>query len=206
MKFFYAPGACSIGVHALLEETGKPFEAIRLNLSEGDQRKPEYLAVNPKGKVPALVREDGSLLTEFVAIAWWLGAANPELKLIPEAIDDQAKALSVLSYVTGTVHPLGFTRIFRPNYFAVRDEDHDAIRALGAENVEKGLAILEEELGGRDHVAGALSVADYGLFYICWWRVTRLRGSLPPGLDAHFRRMMARPAVQRALAREGFAG
>lgn len=204
MKLFYAPGACSIGIHALLEETGKPFEAIRLNLSEGEQRKPEFAAVNPKGKVPALVRDDGSLLTEFPAIAWWIGAVNPELNLIPQAIDAQALTLSTLCYITGTVHPLGFTRIFRPNYFTSREDDFDSIRALGAENANKGIAILSQQLGEREYMAGALSVADYALFYISWWKVFRLKEELPANLAAHYARMLARPAVQRALAAEGF--
>lgn len=204
MKLFYAPGACSIGIHALLEETGKPYEALRLNLSEGDQRKPEYAAVNPKGKVPVLVRDDGRLLTEFAAIAWWIGLANPELKLIPQGIDAQAQALSTLSYITGTVHPQGFTRMFRPNYFTPHEAEYDAIRALGAENVNKGLAILSRELGDREYVAGDLSVADYALFYVAWWKVFRLKEELPANLAAHYARMLARPAVQRALAAEGF--
>ncbi len=204
MKLFYAPGACSIGIHALLEETGKPYEAIRLNLSEGDQRKPEYAAVNPKGKVPALVRDDGRLLTEFAAIAWWIGLANPELKLIPQGID--AQALSTLSYITGTVHPQGFTRMFRPNYFTPHEAEYDAIRALGAENANKGLAILSQELGEKSYVAGDLSVADYALFYVTWWKAFRLKEELPANLAAHYARMLARPAVQRALAAEGFSG
>ncbi|KAK6020335.1 glutathione S-transferase family protein [Ostertagia ostertagi] len=205
MKLFYAPGACSIGVHALLEETGKPFEAVRLNLSEGDQRKPDYVALNPKGKVPALTRDDGSLLTEFPAIAWWIGAAHPELNLIPASINDQAKAISVMSYIAGFVHPQGFTRLFRPNYFTSNEAEYDAVRALGADNANKGIALLSDELGDADHVAGALSIADYALFYVCWWKAFRLKEELPANLAAHYERMMARPAVKRALAREGFA-
>lgn len=206
MKLFYAPGACSIGIHALLEETGKPFEAIRLNLGEGDQRKPEFAAINPKSKVPALVRDDGVLVTEFPAIAWWIGLANPELGLIPADIDGQTKALSVLSYIAGTVHPQGFTRMFRPNYFTTDEAQYDAIRAQGADVANKGIALLSDELGERDYVTGALSVADYGLFYICWWKVFRLKEQLPANLEAHYQRMLARPAVQRALASEGFGG
>ena len=69
MKLYYAPGVCSIGIHVLLEEIGKPYELEAINLREGAQYKPEYASVNPKSKVPALVRDDGSLLTEYPAIA-----------------------------------------------------------------------------------------------------------------------------------------
>ena len=72
MKLYYMPGACSIGIHVLLEEIGKPYEAQLVNLREGGQFKPEFTAVNPKSKVPTLVRDDGSVLTEYPAIAWWL--------------------------------------------------------------------------------------------------------------------------------------
>ena len=69
MKLYYSPGACSLGIHLLLEEIGKPYELARLNLAEGEQRKPGFAAVNRKGKVPTLVRDDGTVLTEFPAIA-----------------------------------------------------------------------------------------------------------------------------------------
>ena len=72
MKLYYAPGACSIGIHVLFEEIGKPYEAERVNLQQGEQYKPPFTSVNPKSKVPTLVRDDGSVLTEFPAIAYWL--------------------------------------------------------------------------------------------------------------------------------------
>src|SRR3954453_19881601 len=65
MKLYYSPGACSLGIHVLMEEIGQPYELQRLNFPEGDQHKPEFQAVNRKGKVPTLVRDDGAVLTEF---------------------------------------------------------------------------------------------------------------------------------------------
>ena len=78
MKLMYSPGACSIGIHVLLEEIGKPYEAQLVNLREGAQFKPEFTAVNPKSKVPTVVRDDGSVLTEYPAIAYWLARTNPD--------------------------------------------------------------------------------------------------------------------------------
>src|SRR5260370_40807128 len=69
MKLYYAPGVCSIGIHVLLEEIGKPYQLELVNLREGAQFKPPFTGVSPKGKVPALGRDDGSVLTEFPAIA-----------------------------------------------------------------------------------------------------------------------------------------
>ena len=77
MKLYYAPGACSLGIHVLLEEIGKPYEAAPVNLREGAQYKPDFVAINPKSKVPTLERDDGSVLTEFPAIAYWLAAHQP---------------------------------------------------------------------------------------------------------------------------------
>src|SRR3712207_8799926 len=77
MKLYYSPGACSIGIHVLLEEIGKPYEASRVNLQEGQQYKPEFAGINPKSKVPTLQRDDGSVLTEYPAIAYWLPPPHP---------------------------------------------------------------------------------------------------------------------------------
>ena len=93
MKLFYAPGACSIGIHVLLEEIGKPYEPVLLNTKEGAQFKPEFTSLNPKSKVPTLVRDDGSVLTEYPAIALWLASTFPEAKLLPQGAEGLAKAL-----------------------------------------------------------------------------------------------------------------
>ena len=69
MKLLYGAGTCAIGIHALLEEIGKPYEEQAVKLMEGEQHKPDYVAINPKSKVPALVRDDGKVVTEFGAIA-----------------------------------------------------------------------------------------------------------------------------------------
>ena len=74
MKLFYAPGACSLGIHVLLEEIGKPYEASPLKLMEGAQFKPEFTSINSKSKVPTLQKDDGSVITEFPAIAFWIAA------------------------------------------------------------------------------------------------------------------------------------
>ena len=77
MKLYYSPGACSLGIHVLLEEIGKPYQTEIVNLREGAQFRPEFTSVNPKSKVPTLQRDDGSVLTEFPAIAVWLARTNP---------------------------------------------------------------------------------------------------------------------------------
>src|SRR5260370_2566074 len=102
-RLFYAQGACSLGIHVLLEEMGKPYEAELLTLREGAQFKPEFTSVNPKSKVPTLVRDDGSVLTEFPAIAYWLAVSNPQAQLLPADAEGQARALEAMDYVVATL-------------------------------------------------------------------------------------------------------
>src|SRR5690348_11727434 len=157
MKLYYAPGACSIGIHVLLEEIGKPYETERVNLQQGEQYQSAYTAVNPKSKVPTLVRGDGSVLTEFPAIAYWLARTNPDKKLLPDDVEQQTRVLEAMDYVIATVHMQGFSRIFRPANFSPNPEDEEKVKARGREIFEKGLATLDKALEGKQYVVGQLS-------------------------------------------------
>src|SRR5690348_12386590 len=99
MKLYYSPGACSIAIHALLEEIGKPYEAEKVDLRQKAQFSAGYLKVNPKAQVPALLRDDGTVLTELVAIATWLADTNPALGLMPSAPADRARVYETSLYV-----------------------------------------------------------------------------------------------------------
>ena len=101
MKLYYAPGVCSIGIHVLLEEIGKPYQLELVNLREGAQFKPPFTGVSPKGKVPALERDDGSVLTEFPVIARWLGRRE---NLLPKNDEADTRAMEAMEYAVGTMH------------------------------------------------------------------------------------------------------
>jgi len=203
MKLMYSPGACSIGIHVLLEEIGKPYEAQLVNLREGAQYKAEFTLVNPKSKVPTLVRDDGSVLTEYPAIAYWLARTNPDKKLLPDDVDSQARALEALDYAVATIHMQGFGRLFRAANFTPNPEDEDKVKERGKEVAEKGFALMDKALAGKDYVAGPFSIADSALFYVEFWGAKRMNMKLPPNCEAHLNRMLARPAVQRVLQQEG---
>ena len=205
MELFYSPGACSIGIHVLLEEIGRPFGLRKLDFKNQEQSKPEFAKINPKGKVPALMRDDGSVLTEFPAIATWLALINRHKRLLPEDVEGHARALEAMDYIVSTVHMQGFTRIFRPERFTPNGSDHDAVKAIGRELVDKGLAAMDKALQRQDYLTGSFSVADAALFYVELWAAERLRIPLPPHCAAHYARMKARPSVQRVLQKEGFA-
>ncbi|MFN6955082.1 MAG: glutathione S-transferase family protein [Acetobacteraceae bacterium] len=206
MKFFYAPGACSIGIHVVLEETGAPFEPVALDFKNNQQHTPEYKAVNPKSKVPFLVRDDGSTVSEFPVIAWWLGKSFPAANLLPGGAEGELRALEAMDYICGTVHPQGFTRQFRPSRFTHRPEDEPRVIEQGRELARGYFDVIAAgwPQGSTWWLPFGYSVADAALFFVEWWATTRSKIDLPGPLTAHYAAMMARPAVKRALAREGF--
>ena len=169
MKLMYSPGACSIGIHVLLEEIGKPYETQLVNLREGGQFKPEFTSINPKSKVPTLVRDDGSVLTEYPAIAYWLASTNPDKKLLPDDVDGQARMFEALDYAVATIHMQGFSRLFRASNYTPNPADEDKVKERGKEMVEKGYAVMDKTLAGKNYLAGSYSIADTALFYTEFW-------------------------------------
>lgn len=204
MKLYYSPGACSLGIHVILEELGKPYELSLVALKDGAQHKPEYVAINPKSKVPALDRGDGRVLTEWPVIAAWLAKANPEARLMPTDLEGETRCTEMMDFICGTVHPQGFTRQFRPANFTTREEDQPKVVEQGKANAAKYFDTLEKTWRGGDYVLPTgYSVADAALFFVEYWAARRSGMTLPPHLDAHLKAMLARPAVQRALEQEG---
>jgi glutathione S-transferase len=204
MKLYYMPGVCSVGIHVLLEEIGKPYQTQLVDFREGAQYKPPFTGKNPKSKVPTLERDDGSILTEFPVIARWLGRQNPQAKLIPQDEEADTRAMEVMEYVVGTIHSQGFTRIFRSERFAPSAADHDKVKVQGREVIDKGFAVVDQALEGKSYLGGNdLSIADAALFYVEFWGAKRLGMQLPKNVAAHYARMMARPAVQRVMQAEG---
>ena len=203
MKFYMTPGSCSTGIHLLLEELELPFEVYLVNLMAGDQHKPEYLAANPKATIPTLVRDDGSSITEFQAIAWWLARRYPRAGLLPQTIDDEVRVLETMDYVVGTLHGQGYTRIFTTFNYTASEAEYAAIQERGREIVVTGFALMNELLAGKDYVVGSFSIADAALFYVEFW-ADKIKLELPPHCLAHYRRMLQRPAVRRVLLEEGY--
>lgn len=204
MKFYMTPGSCSTGIHILLEECGLIFEVTIVNLLAGDQYKAEYAAINPKGSIPALVLDDGTVLTEFSAIAWWLARSYPKRKLLPENLIDEVQTLSVMNHVVHTLHTQGFARIFTTERFAPSSSEHESVKAQGRQIIDKAFTIVDRELVGRQYVVSHFTIADAALFYVEFW-ADRIGIPLPANCQAHYRRMLTRPAVRQVLAEEGYA-
>ena len=205
MRFHMTPGSCSTGIHILLEEAGLLFEAHLVNLLAGDQRKPEYLAINPKGTIPTLERDEGGPLTDFHSIAWWIARAHPRRKLLPVEREGELRVLEAMNYAVATLHGEGFARIFTADRFTPNEADIEAVKARGREIVDEGFRIVERWLEGRDWVVDGFSIADAALFYVEFW-ADRTEIPLPPNCEAHYRRMLQRPAVRQVLMEEGYGG
>jgi glutathione S-transferase len=203
MKLYMTPGSCSTAIHIILEELDEIFEAHVVNLPAGDQFKPDYLAINPKANIPALIRPDGSVLTEVPAIAFWLGRARSRGKLWPREIDDETRVIELMSFVAGSIHGHGFARIFATGNFCPDSTLHESVKAQGRALVEKTFAIVNRQLEGKTWFAGDFSVADAVLFYVEFW-ADKIEIALPANVLRHYRAMLARPAVSRVLREEGY--
>lgn len=199
MRLLYLPGACSIGIRALLAEIGKPYEAEAVTRA-GEPGHDAFTAINPKGKVPALIRDDGSLLTEFPAIAYYLARTNPELGLFPEDVEGAVQVLEMTEYLVATVHMQGYTRWRRPGKFAPGAADHPQVQRQGLAIYQAGLDRAEEMLAGRDWLFGRLTIADFALFYLEFWSVQNRAGRLGPRCRTHYDLLMARPRIAAAVA------
>lgn len=204
LTLYYSPGACSLAPHIILEEIGVPFEAKRVLLAEGEQRRPEYLAINPRGRVPALAT-DTFVLTENPAILSYLGSCYPEAGLL--ALDNPqqlGRTYELLSFFSSSVH-LAFAQIWRPERFADDDAARASVQASGRAAVVRYMDELEAlAAAGTWLVGNRFSVADPYLLAFYRWTGNRLGFDMSryPAWTAHKDRMLARPAVQRVLARE----
>lgn len=203
MKFYLTPGSCTTGIHILLEELELVFEAHIVNLLAGDQNSPAYLAINPKATIPTLVRDDGTALTEFQAIAFWLARSYPKAKLLPGDPDGDARAMELMDYVVGTLHGQGYARIFTTEKFSPNPADFETIKTQGLDIVNRGFIILNNMLPAEGYALGGFGIADAALFYTEFW-ADKTGIPLPENCLKHYRLMLTRPVVRRVLMEEGY--
>lgn len=204
LKLFVAPATCARVPTIALEETGVAFETELIRTAANQQKTPEYLAINPKGKVPAL-QIDGDVLTENVAILSWLNVTYPDANLLPKAATelDRLRQTSDLAFFAGTVHPL-VTRIAMPIKFIEGDQAFDLVRPVGIDAMKPVMKMINDRLeSGPWWYGDTWSVVDGYLFWV-WWRITGVgfpTGDYPNIAD-HAALIQERPAVRRAMARE----
>lgn len=201
MTLFIFPGACSRVSMTALEHVGAEYEAVMVNLMQGEHMRPEYKAANPRGKVPAL-HVDGKLLSENAAIQLWLNDRFPEAGLLPKPADEweRAQQLSDMFWVSSVWHP--YVRANKmPSRWTTGDEA--PVRERGVELLTPCLVQLEERLSDRDWYYGVWSIIDV---YFYWAYTTAEDGEfdlLPyPNIHRHRLAVEALPAFQAAIARE----
>lgn len=203
IRLYYAPGACSLAAHMVLEEVGADYELCKVDLQAGEHRQPGYLAINPKGSVPALVVDEG-ILTENPAILMWLADDFPEAEL--GAGDDpfqRARLAACLGYFASAVHPQISRLLFNkePTF-----DDQAQAHQRGV--VISRLRILEDHLFAGPWAMGErFTVADpYQAVFERWCRQAGLLDKHDfPKLNAHLDVVQARPAALAALKAEGLA-
>jgi glutathione S-transferase len=203
LKLYYGPGACSLASHIALEEVGVPYETQRLNLAEGDQRKPEYLAINPRGRVPSLV-VDGQVLTENVGIMSFVAGGFGQGKIWPKDTWEQSKCLSSMAWLSNTVHP-AYAHIVRTQRYADEPQAQEAVKAKAKANFQECLQEIDRLLDGhRWSIGERFSVVDgYLLVFYRWGN----RGGFPvkslPNYTRVMKQVMDRAAVKKVMADEG---
>jgi glutathione S-transferase len=197
MKLFYSPGACSLSPHIALREAGLPFEAVLAStktkkLADGT----DFYTINPKGYVPALVLDDGTLLTEGPAIVQYIADQAPASHLAPAAgTMARYKLMEWLNFITSELHK-GFSPLFNKD---MPDAAKDMTRS------GERFAWVNSQLEGRDYLMGeTFTVADAYLFTVAsWGKYVAVDITGLPHLMAFMGRVAARPAVQAALKAEG---
>jgi len=186
LTLYFSPGASSMAPHIALYEVGAKFDTVVVSLRKGENSTPGYLAINPEGKVPTLVI-DGKPLTEVAAILYYLARRYPDAKLMPDDLVKQAEVVSWMSFVAATVHPA---------------------RRQGMQRWHEVFGIAEQRLGPHEWAVDNFSIADIHLFRLFWryFNAVHPAAGTFPNLEAHYQRMLARPAVQRTCEVEAAIG
>ena len=203
VKLFYSPGACSLVPHIALEEAQADFEPVRVTLAQGEHLKPGYLAINPHARVPALAM-DGVVVTENIAILNYIADVFGAEGSVPRGDPlKSARCNELLGWFSSSVH-IAFAQLWRAERFTGDQSVHGAIQTGGREVLAKQFAEIEGRCGESWLVDGGFSAADsYAMTFFRWGRRVGF------DMSGHRRwaelcgRILARPAVQRALEREG---
>lgn len=206
LTLFFSPRACSLACHISLEEAGLPFTAELVRIRAGEHKAAAYKAVNPMGKIPAL-RIGDEVLTEAHAILTYIAGAAPEAKLLPpEGTLARARAHEWLNFLSSTVH-IAYRPLFRPATLLDDPEMEPRFRAFGAPILRDTLLEVNRRLAGKTWALGDdYSVCDpYLLVFYIWSQREDVVPDMAdmPNYRALAERVLARPATQRALAREG---
>lgn len=198
---YYLTGSCAIAPHIVLEWMGEPYQAILLE--EGSTWKPEYLAINPRGLVPALV-ENETVLTENVAILMHLADQVPHLRLAPSPELQRSQMLSWLVYLSSTVHP-AYATLWHTERFTTQIDQYDAVIAAAETRLSIAYSDIDRHLANHEFVLGAVeTVADAYLYVFGRWsRILKQPTKIYTNFNRFTETMETDSAVQSVLEQQG---
>jgi glutathione S-transferase len=201
LALYYAPFTCALVPLVLLNEAGASFDVNPIDFRKGDNRTPEYLRLNPRGRVPVLM-VDGEPLLENVAIQLWIARAFPEARLLPKEPMRELQAISFMAWCASGIHP-SLTPNLLPQRYCDLPGSEESVRRCAQKLLLENYAIANDKLAGHDWFFDDFGCPD-AYFFWCFRRGQQF------GVDVsrfghcvrHFERMQERPAVQKALALE----
>lgn len=202
LTLYYSPGACSMASHITLEEAGATFSTERILVHAGETGSPDYLEIDPRGRVPAL-RIGTTVLTESCAIMTYVADRFPQAGLLPDEALARAQCLSVTAWIASTVHPC-FAHIVKPSRFAADEAAHAALVETGTKSYWGFLQEIDEMIGEGPWLFGSrFTLCDaYALPFWGFGRRIRLPMQELKHYTAWKDRIIERPAVLRVLQRE----
>ncbi|WP_083545553.1 glutathione S-transferase family protein [Sulfitobacter alexandrii] len=198
LKLYYTPGTISIAVAITLEEAGLAYETVKVDFASAEQTKPAYLAVNPKGRVPAMTSDDGRIMTETGALLEYVAALAPDAGLLPADAVTAVHMRGVMYYIASTMH-VAHAHKMRGHRWADAQASFDDMKAKVPQTMRACAEYVEAECLRGDYVCGdALTIADPYLFIVCNW----LKGddvvlSDFPRIEGFLARMEARASVRK---------
>ena len=199
MKLYYSPGACSLAPHIVSHELGQPLTLVKVDTkSRQTAEGRDFLAINPKGYVPALELDDGSVLTEGPVISQYLADRKPEAGLVPApGTLPRYRVLEMLGYINSELHK-SFSPLFNPAIGPEWRQDR-------LDYLHKRYTLIENVLAKQDYIVGErFAIVDAYLFTVSnWSKAVKLDLSPFPALQRYLDRIVQRPAVQAALKAEG---
>jgi len=199
LTLYYAPGACSMAAHIVLEESGEQYEARKVDLAGGEQRTEAYLKIHPLGRVPALRLDSGQPLTENTAILPYLGK---RFDLWPRDATAEAKALSLIGFFASSVHP-AHAHVGRPERYTADTSAYPGIKDVGLKTFQGHLKQIDGMLANSEWLSNDYSVLDpYGLVFYSWGARRGLPMAELKNYTAFKDRMLKRPAVGRVVEDE----
>lgn len=201
LTLYYATMTCALVPYVALTEAGAEFKVATVNTRANKHLTPEFLALNPKHKVPVLII-DGVVLTENVAIQIWIDRQFPAAKLLPAAPGAYIQAVSTMAWIASTIHP-HLTHFPRPENHCDTPGSADGVRRVGEHHLRADFAIAEQRLGGRSWFFDDFTIADV-YFYWAFRRALSFGLDLTafPSCQAHLARVEQRDSLKKVLAFE----